>query len=91
MERISEKQLERLAERINKLTNSPTVSWTKHEKGVKANIGNYHIDYAYGKVGLCRMLNEGGGVQSVIGLSTKRELWDKMQAFILGLEHKQQS
>ena len=83
MARITDKQLDAIAERLNKLTNSPLTPWING----KAQIGNYHISHAYGGVCLHRMHNEGGGVSSPLscGHVTKRELADLMYAFIAGI------
>lgn len=74
--------------RINNVTKSPSASWTKTEKGHSANIGNYHLSFAYGGVSLHQMLSNGGGVRDVFrsGHITKRELANQMWAFIEGLE-----
>jgi len=90
MERITQKQLEYLVERINEDTNSPKASYTKTEEGHKANIGNYHLSYAYGGVKLERMCNEGGGVNTVStgGFGTKRELYDWMRAYLDGMSER---
>ena len=86
MERITAKQLDAVVERLNRLTNSPTESWTKTNKGCKANIGNYHLDYAYGYVSLAHMMNAGGGIEKILGGGTKRELYNQIHAFIRGIE-----
>ena len=87
MERITNKDLENLVMRINKITNSPETPYTKSDTGFKANIGNYHIDGAYGGVSLHRMHSEGGGVNEVFGCGhiTKKDLYNRMRAFINGL------
>lgn len=85
MDRITEKQLEALVNQINMITKSPMTSYTKTVKGFIPNAGNFHLDFTYGKVGLIRML-ESGGVTPVLPLSTKRDLYDKLHAFIRGLE-----
>ena len=85
MERITEKQLECIVERLNRVTNSPLASWTITDKGNKANIGNYHLDYAYGYVSLARMMNEGGGITKVLPGGTKRELYEQLHAFLAGI------
>lgn len=46
MERITEKKLEAVVERLNRATDSPLASWTKTDTGLKANLGNYRLDYA---------------------------------------------
>ena len=88
MQRITEKQLENLADWINTLTNSPKEPWTRDENGLRSNVGNYHISHAYGGVCLHRMSNESGGVSTPLihGHVPKRELFNAMHAFINGLE-----
>lgn len=90
MERTTKQELQSLCDWINKLTNSPMEPWTVDDAGkYRANIGNYHISGAYGGVSLERMVTDGGGVQSIFGgFTPKRELADKMRAFIKGLEQK---
>lgn len=85
MNRISIKQLQALCDWINELKNTPIKPYDRVEGKFKANIGNYHLYQAYGAVGLHRMVNEGGGVTEILGLSTKRELFDKMHAYIKGI------
>jgi hypothetical protein len=82
--RITQKHLEALCDRINTLTKSPTRPYVDG----KAQVGNFHVSYAYGGVCLHRMFNAGGGVTCPIGSGhvPKRELYNEMQAFIRGLE-----
>ena len=84
--RITQSDLEAVVLRINRITDSPESTYTKDAKGkFHANMGNYHLDWAYGGVCLCRICNKGGGVEVIIsGYCTKRELYEKMQAFIMG-------
>lgn len=87
--RITDKMLDTLAGRLNKLTGSPETSYTRGEDGrLRANVGNYYISHAYGGVCLHRMSNENGGVTCPLdnGHGPKRELWEKMHAFIAGIE-----
>ena len=89
---ITIKNLESVVLRINKLTGSPESSYTKNANGkFTANIGNYHLDGAYGGYALHRMQSIGGGVQDVfrIGHVSKRELYNAMFAFISGIEATQ--
>ena len=90
MERITEQYLAGMVDRLNRLTGSPVETWTKRAdgKGAMANVGNYHLDHAYGGVNLCRVVNQSGGVTNPIGggFCTKRELYDKLHAFIRGIE-----
>ena len=89
MQRITERDLEGVCQRINQLTNSPEAPYVKDETGrMRAQIGNYHISHQYGGVSLHRMVNEGGGVSDVLmcGHVPKRELYTAMHAFIRGME-----
>jgi len=88
MERITQKQLEYLVGCINEATGSPAVPYCKEAGKLHANIGNYHLDYAYGGVKLVRMTNQGGAITCISdgGFGTKRELYNWMQAFIAGME-----
>jgi len=88
MDRITNAQLQYLVERINTLTNNPLTYSTRDNSQFKANIGHYHLYGAYGATGLHQTMNEGGGVHEIIGLSTKRELYNRMQSFISGLQAK---
>lgn len=87
MNRITKQDLQSVVDRINRVTGSPMEPWTRTDTTFTANIGNYHLSWAYGGVCLERMHNDGGGVSSVIsGYRSKRELYDRMQAFLSGLE-----
>ena len=90
MNRITTKQLQAICDRINRVTNSPMEPWTRIDGQLTANIGNYHLDGAYGGYALEQMVNESGGVRSVFGCGhiPKRELADRMYAFLAGLETK---
>ena len=95
MERITQKDLEYLVKRINKITSSPMAPYTRNgEKGNRkagftANINNYHLDYGYGGVQLVRMVNDAGGIETISrGCHVpKRELYYWMQAYIAGITH----
>ena len=90
MNRITEKDLQGVCDRINKVTGSPMQPWLRDETGRGgAQIGNYHISHAYGGVCLHQMTNAGGGVRTPLsgGYSTKRELYNEMRAFLRGLDH----
>lgn len=87
--RITEKHLEAVVARINAATNSPALPWSPRDGGgMRANVGNHHLDYAYGGVALHRMESEGGGVSTPIGgcYCTKRELYERMHAYLAGLQ-----
>ena len=91
MNRITLKDLEAVVRRINAITNSPPEPYTKDGNGKYiANIGNYHLDGAYGGYALHRMHGESGSVTDVlrIGHTPKKDLYHAMHAFIAGLEAK---
>ena len=82
--RITQKDLELLVNDINKLTKSPTQPYDKGQ----TNIGNYHLEYAYGGVKLVRITNEHGGIRDIShdGYGTKKELYSFLIGFINGLK-----
>ena len=82
------KDLEKLVERLNNLTGNPATPYTKDEnEKFKANIGNYHLDGAYGGYALHQMCSVGGGVNEIFGgHMPKRELFGKIQAMLIGIE-----
>lgn len=84
MDRITEKQLQNMCDRLNGLTNSPEKPYVD---GV-AQIGNYHISHAYGGVCLHRMHNAKGGVTEPLycGHCPTRELYYRIYSFIQGIE-----
>jgi hypothetical protein len=88
MNRVTEKQLQSVVDRLNRITASPAAPYIDG----KAQIGNYHLSHAYGGVCLHRMHNENGGVSSPLstGHITKRELLGLLYAFINGIESQQE-
>ena len=88
MQRITQSNLEAVAARINRTVGAPLESYSRGEDGkLHANIGNYHISYAYGGAALHRMANAAGGVNDIFGgHMPKRELYEKMHAFLRGLD-----
>jgi len=89
MERITQKDLERMVLRINRALNRPETPYGKDENGrFKANLGNFHISGAYGGVALEEIQTNGGGVRRVStdGYGTKRQLYTWMTAFLSGIE-----
>lgn len=81
--RITKKDLECVVDRINRMKNLPLTPYTRTKDGkFHANAGVYNLQ-------LNRMSTIEGctGEEVVIsGFGTKRELYDKMQAFINGME-----
>ena len=91
--RINKADLEILVVRINNLTGSPMDYCQPYIKGVpfKANIGNFHLDWAYGGVQLVRVCSDGGGISQPLGggFHTKSEMYYLLHAYIRGLEMNQ--
>ena len=87
MNRIKMEELEAVVSLINTICNTPQTPWSRVDDRNIANIGNYHLDGAYGGYALHKMVNQGGGGITDIfhGHYSKRELYDRMQAFISGL------
>lgn len=87
--RITEKQLEAVCDLINRETGSPKAPWLKQDGKLVGQVGNYHISHAYGGVCLHRMSNEHGGVSDVFfcGHVPKRDLFERMHAFLTGMRH----
>ena len=81
MERITEKMLEALVQRINYLVADPD----------QPTVGFYHLDWAYGGVELQRVANTSGGVNcmSLNGHESKRNLYNFMRAYVVGIEQAQ--
>lgn len=80
--------LEARVRRLNELTGSPMSPYSTIDGRNVANIGNFHLSYAYGGVCLHRMANESGGVRTPIISyhTTKRELYDLINAFMDGIQ-----
>lgn len=88
MDRITNAHLETLVTHINKITNNPVEACTNNEGKFTWNVGSYCIGYSFNGVNLERISSNGGGVSQPFGHAayTKRELYEKMQAFIRGIE-----
>jgi len=84
MKRVTDSQLHAVVNRLNNMTGSPTESYRRTPDGIVANIGNFHLDYAYGMVRLVRMHNAGGGINVVTQYGTKRKCLEEMHAFESG-------
>ena len=86
MQKITRKELDYFINELNELTNSPRKPYIEVNGKLKGAIGNYHIYGAYGSIALHQTMNEGGGIKEIFGLSTKRELYNKIRALIQGIE-----
>lgn len=88
MTRITNAQLEALVARLNRITGSPETPWTRVDGRNVANIGNFHLSFAYGGVCVHRMCNAAGGAATpIVGHHVpKRELFELLHAFIKSVE-----
>ena len=90
MQKITNANLQAIVDRLNTLTGSPPRAYSVDPETGKltANIGNYHLSFAYGGVALHRMVNEGGGVTEPLytGHVSKRELAERLYAYIYGIQ-----
>jgi hypothetical protein len=87
--RTTQKDLDGLVNRLNRITNSPATYSDKQENGrFKSNVGHYHLDQAYGGTKLARVVNESGGVTCPcsMGYETKKDAYYIIAAFISGIE-----
>jgi hypothetical protein len=87
--RITEENLEGLCSEINRQTSSPLEPYSLGlDARYHPNAGCYHLSGAYGGRELVRMCKTGTGVTDVFGCGhvPKRDLYNRMRAFILGLE-----
>ena len=83
-QRVTEARLEHLCKRLNESCDTPIKAWGDNG----SNVGNYHIDHAYGGVSLHQMLSEGGSVRDVFscGHVPKRDLEGRIEAFLVGVQ-----
>lgn len=92
MYRITVKMLEGRVDYLNKLTGNALTPWHRPADGkLYANIGNYHLDGAYGGYQLHQMCNESGGITCIsdIGYASKRDLFNWINAYIAGIESQE--
>lgn len=85
MDRITEKQLYARIKYLNELTGNPVDSYKMVNSHYHAQIGNYHLDIAYGGYALNQMYNDNGGVTQVIMRCSKRELYNQINRLIDGI------
>lgn len=88
MERTTQKELEGLVNRLNAITGNNAAPYTKSADGkYTANIGNYHLECAYGGVKLVQMMSEGGGIRNITThFDTKRNCYMQIASYIAGIE-----
>lgn len=88
--RTTNAELEGLVNRLNRITGNEQSTYTETADGkFTSNIGNYHLDYAYGGVKLVQMINAGGGIRTITqGYESKRNCYQQIAAYIAGIESK---
>ena len=87
MQRITKSDLEATVERINKALGTPLEPYTKVNGKYQPNANCRHLEWAYGGVKMVRMCNTGTGTDDTLptGFGTKRELFDAMHSYLIGL------
>ena len=88
MQRITRKFLEAQINTLNRMTGNPEEPYRRNEAGKSvANVGNYHLDGAYGGFSLFRMGNESGGCSDIFscGHVSARQLSDLISAYMAGI------
>ena len=86
--RITKTHLQAKVDYLNRITGNPEASMSKDrtEGRYTANVGNYHLGWAYGGVKLQQMANTGGGCHDIFQYRcTKPELARMIDAFIKGI------
>lgn len=91
MNQITQKMLQGKIELLNELTGNPLKSYVLVDGKPSAKIGNYHLSMQNGGYALYRIVNEGGGINDIFsrGHGTKRELYERICAYISGIESTQ--
>ena len=89
MERITVRDLEAVCKRINIAVNGEALEpWIRENGHLRAVIDCYTLSGAYGGYSLHRIVGESGGVRDVFGCGhvAKRDLYERMQAFLRGID-----
>lgn len=85
--RTTQKELEGLVSRLNRLTGNAQEPWTQINGKLTANIGNYYLEMAYGGVKLVQVVSDGGGIRNITsGFETKRNCYMQIASYIHGIE-----
>ena len=93
MYRVTQKQLEWVVALINRTLGMPETPYSEKRNdkgGLVANVGNYHLDMAYGGYMLVRMC-EGGGVRGISPRGTRSETYVFCRAFLDGIDAARES
>ncbi len=89
--RITERDLQSVCDRINRTVGAPIAPYTRKGGVFSPNPGTYLISAAYGGYALHRMAPEGTGESDVFrsGHIARRDLYERMHAFLTGLETRE--
>jgi hypothetical protein len=88
MDRITQRYLDSLCERINVAQKTPQITYKRIDDKLIGQVGNYHLSGAYGGVSLHQIASESGGARDVFscGHITKRDLYNRMRAYLVACE-----
>jgi hypothetical protein len=85
--KILMRDLEYACNRLNLIAGTPKTPYSKVDGKNVANVGNYHLDSAYGGWKLVQMGNESGGIRNITdGYVSKSELYHLIHSYIRGFE-----
>lgn len=90
-DKITSGMLDKRAEYLNKLTNSPLTPYVRVDGLPTGQIGNYHISESCGSCALHRIANQQGGVVEIAWGKTKKELMGKIEAHERGLRDQMEA
>ena len=90
MDRITQRYLDSLCERINDAQQTPPITYKRIDGTLVGQVGNYLISSAYGGVCLHQIANVSGGARDVFscGYITKRDLYNRMRAYLVACESR---
>ncbi len=80
MTRVTAKQLDGAMEWLNQYLELPVRSWVDG----KAQIGNLHLDGAYGGWRIVQHMTDGGGIREISPRGSRREIFDYAHAMLKG-------
>lgn len=80
--RITLSDLENRLFDLNESKGTPLKPYSPSDKGLKSNVGNYHLSRAYGGHNVHQMVNDGGGIKEPAGCGhvTKRECLERINS-----------
>lgn len=70
---------------LNEITNNPQSCYTRIDGQLMPNAGCYHMGEQYGGVSLDQMCSEGTGTRTIFHTTTRRDLFNQINALISGI------